>query len=82
MPTNEDARKRVLNNLADWINTLRSANDELSGERNPADPVDLVRRIREAHSNIQELLNEAERLEVDDVVVKRLRAAHPARPAT
>lgn len=82
MPTTEDAHKRVMHDLDGWVDALRTANEELRGEKEPADPAGLVNRIREANSKIQFLLDEAERLGVEDVRVKRLRAVHPARPAT
>lgn len=82
MPNTDGTHKRVLTELGVWIDCLKTANDELRGEKDPENPVDLVKRIRDAHSNIQVLLDEAERIGLDDSLVKRLRATHPARPAT
>lgn len=81
MKTTEDARKRILADLAAWTDALKSAVDELNGEREPEKPAELVKRIRGARKEIRSLLDEAEALRMHDPLVQRLRAAHPPWPA-
>ena len=78
----EARRAQVLAELAAQAETLKAADGELKAEEEPRDPRDLVKRIRGARGAIRTLLDEAEALGADDPIVKRLRAAHPPRPAT
>jgi hypothetical protein len=81
MKTSEDARKRILTDLVDWTEALKTAVEELNGEREPEKPAELVKRIRGARKEIRALLDEAEALHMRDPLIQRLRAAHPPRPA-
>lgn len=74
-------RNEVRADLAAQAETLKSAVEELNGEREPENPVLLVKRIRGARKEIRRLLDEAEALRMEDPIVKRLRAAHPPWPA-
>ncbi|MEK7546391.1 MAG: hypothetical protein AAB554_04965 [Patescibacteria group bacterium] len=71
----------IRSELARQSDALRTAVDELNGEKEPEKPAELVNRIRCARKEIRALLDEAGRLGMRDPIVMRLRAAHPARPA-
>jgi hypothetical protein len=74
-------RKKLLEELAARGEELRAAGEELNGADDPRDPAGLVQRYRGAKKAIRALLDEAESLGMEDPLVKRLRAAHPPRPA-
>jgi hypothetical protein len=74
-------RKKLLKELAARGEELRAAGEELNGADDPRDPAGLVQRYRGAKKAIRALLDEAESLGMEDPLVKRLRAAHPHRPA-
>ena len=73
---------KILADLAKQAEALRIATEELQGEKDPDRPADLVKRYRAARQEIRRLLDEAEKLGSEDPFVKRLRAAHPPKPAT
>ena len=75
------AREWILTELAGRAEDLKSAVEELNGEREPDKPAELVKRIRTARAEIRRLLDEADTHGMQDPIVKRLRAAHPLRSA-
>lgn len=77
----EVRRSAIRTELAKQAETLKAAFEELNGEKEPEKPAELVRRIRGARKEIRALLDEAEGLDMTDPLVRRLRAAHPPRPA-
>ncbi|HTK60186.1 MAG TPA: hypothetical protein VL283_03205 [Candidatus Baltobacteraceae bacterium] len=77
----EERCRKIRDELVKRTEALKAADDELKGERDPRDPAGLVQRIRGARQEILRLLDEAEGLGSEDPLVKRLRAAHPPRPA-
>lgn len=67
MKTTDDASGRILHDLKQAVEGLRTAN--------AASDQEAARKIRRT---IRHLLDEAERRGIDDMFIRRLRAAHPA----
>ncbi len=74
-------RTKTLAELDARVAELRTAMDELYGDKEPERPGELVKRIRTTRAEIRRLLDAAEDIGCDAPQVQRLRAAYPRQPA-